>query len=260
MKLNRLNSILTYSGLALQSCIYALFKHAPLVKPRSLPFFEKQDGFVPTQSAISRALLENFIPQFSPSSCSVASAATVLNAAMVHLGLSGDGKRITQREILEKINTVNWKERVGKSGYQGRRGLPIELLGTALESCFRAFGIPFREIQTIPLTRRTNHLGLRKKELHSRLTAFHQQENSFIVAHFNQGVFIRGLHLPHISPVGAYNPAQKSLLILDVDPDQPAPYWISLDTFFEGLCWDYGGILKPYGYSGGGYVWIRLER
>lgn len=257
MSLNRVVSIVTYAGLALQSAIYSIRKHAPFAKPRSFPLLEQQRDIIKSNSITYKALSENFIPQFSASSCSVASTAIVLNAARTTMGLMSNGNRISQSEILDKSNALHWKERVSRKGYQGRRGLPIEILGTAIESSFRNFDVPCKEISTIPLSAGSKNLHLRKKELLSRLIAFDKKADSFIVAHFNQGIFIRGLHLPHISPVGAFDPKLQRLLILDVDPDQHSPYWVSFDTFFEGVCWGYGGILKKYGYTGGGYVWIR---
>ncbi len=258
MNADRLRSLLTYMALSLQSGIYSVMKHGPLAKPRSFPFLGDWYGASKNSVSISKALMENFVQQFNPSSCSVASTAVVLNSARSLLGLGSPPNSITQQQILSAVHAVHWKARVSEKGHHGRRGLPIELLGVAVEQTFRHFNIPYREIRTVSLTHPIIHSNLRKKELLYRLHTFDIWGDSFIVAHFNQGVFIPGIHLPHISPVGGYDAKRRRLLILDVDPQQDSPYWVSFDTFFEALCWGYGGFLKPYGYTGGGYVWIRM--
>ena len=80
-----------------------------------------------------------------------------------------------------------------------------------------------------------------------------------MIAHFNQGIFLKGIHLPHISPVGTFDPESAEVLILDVDRVGPGPYWASFDLFFKGLSDDFGGVLKSFGYSGGGYIWFSLK-
>jgi len=48
--------------------------------------------------------------------------------------------------------------------------------------------------------------------------------------------------------------------VLDVDAEVANPYRIDFDTFYRGLASNYHHILRPFGYTGGGYIYIRLER
>ncbi|MFZ5570667.1 MAG: phytochelatin synthase family protein [Thermodesulfobacteriota bacterium] len=260
MNAGRLRFLATRLALALSSGMYSTVKHGPLVGLRCFPFQGDLNAIPAAGSSVSTTLLDHFVPQFNASSCSVASTAIVLNSARSLMGIGGNDHPITQQQILEGVAAVHWKERVSENGYQGRRGLPLDLLGEAVEGAFRHFHVPYREIRTVSLTQPVRHARFRKQELVYRLRQFATRGDCFIIAHFSQGVFVKGLHLPHISPVGAFDAKRNRLLILDVDPDQVSPYWVSFQTFFEGLSWGYWGLLRQYGYSGGGYVWIRMER
>lgn len=51
----------------------------------------------------------------------------------------------------------------------------------------------------------------------------------------------------------------KKVLMLDLDPQQEMPYKISFDTFYKGLSSNYSQVLRPFGYTNGGYVFIKLR-
>ena len=72
------------------------------------------------------------------------------------------------------------------------------------------------------------------------------------------GRYVRALNIPHISPVGSFDPKNMTVTVLDVDSSQENPYRVTFDTFYSGLSSDYGHIFRPFGYGSGGYVFIRL--
>lgn len=138
--------------------------------------------------------------------------------------------------------------------------MPLDYLQRAVEKAFSVYDIPCAFIVTVPLFERGRSLNARKRELFERLAYFIHNPNCLLLAHFNQGVFIKGLHLPHISPVGDVDMDRRMVCILDVDPDVKEPYWISFDTFWKGVAWRYNGVIQRHGYQGGGYIWIRMKR
>ena len=213
----------------------------------------------PLLPPLVRALRTHYVRQFNEASCSVATMATVLNALRAHLCTDSRKDPLTQQEILDQIRVANWRERVGKSGHNGRRGLPIRLLGNVTEQCLLQYGIPFSEMDVVPLDPPSLNRRDLKLKLVERLSEFEKHGHPLILAHFNQGVFVPTIHLPHISPVGAFDSKRNRVLILDVDPDQPHPYWVSVDRFYLAMTWGYSGLFETYGYRGGGYVWIRLN-
>jgi hypothetical protein len=258
LSLKRLNFYLTYLRLRLTSIHYSFRRRNSREQNGAVPL-SRDKTYVSQHSACSfHVLLSNLVSQFNGASCSVASVATVLNTACLLSSKKGKKAPITQAEILETVDVVHWKERVSSKGYSGRRGLPIEILGVAVEGSFKAFNIPYKRVDVVALYPGMPEIGKQMDELKQRLVRFEKIRDTFLIAHFNQGIFTGGIHLPHISPVGAYDGEKNRVLILDVDPEQTEPYWVPFDTFFEGLSWGYHGILKRYGYIGGGYVCIRL--
>jgi len=243
-----------YARIALQSGWYALFHHEPFRRAVAIPF--SRYPFDQT-TPLHKSLMANYVRQFNEASCSVASCATVLNAAKLYL--FGDSRNPTgQAEILESIRVIHWKERVSREGFQGKRGLPIEKLGVAVEACLRNFAVPFSRVDVFPLSKKEQGNRQTQHMLLSKMTAVASGSPVFLIAHFNHGALVRGIHLPHISPVGAFDTEGGRALVLDVDPEQKEPYWVPLSVLFKAMCSDFGGALKQYGYDGGGYVWIQL--
>ncbi|MBW2368615.1 MAG: phytochelatin synthase [Deltaproteobacteria bacterium] len=247
------------STLFYQSHKYALFNHPPFAKPVSEPI---SDGSHPNPTALSdlsRRLLDHYVIQFNSAACSVASVATVLNTARSLTQKAEKAVPLTQTDILNAVQVVEWKDRITPSGNKSRRGLPLAELGIAVENGFAQYQIPCDSVETVLLLKHPSNLADEKEKLKNRLIAFEKSGACFIIAHFNQGIFIKSLHIPHISPVGAYHIADNKVLVLDVDREGPGPYWLSFEKFFEGLTSDYNGRLKKYGYDGGGYVYVELK-
>jgi hypothetical protein len=206
-------------------------------------------------NAIKAALLTHHVKQFHESSCSVATVVSVVNTIRALKG--DDHTPISQMDILEKVQTGNWKERMSENGYNGKRGLPLPLLGKIVKSSLDAYGLPYKAVETIPVHKKFGQLGKIKKDLQNRLVDFETKGNCLIIAHFDQGAFVPGLNIPHISPVGGFDTQSGNVTILDVDTEQEKPYRITFNTFCKGLG-SYTHVLKLFGYQSGGYVFIKL--
>ena len=145
------------------------------------------------------------------------------------------------------------------NGYRGRRGLPLPLLGSIIKDSLNAYGIGFQKVDVVQTPNNGSTRSHVKTTLKARLRNFDHLGNSLIVAHFDQGSLVPTLNIPHISPVGAYDSVANRVTVLDVDPDQKAPYEVDFDTFYRGLSSDYHRVLLAYGYGSGGYVHVRLR-
>jgi hypothetical protein len=76
-------------------------------------------------------------------SCSAATATMTLNAALAQSPKKADDKVITESDLLDKIKTEHWKERVtSATGYHGRYGANLEELGRMVKQMFIAYGFP----------------------------------------------------------------------------------------------------------------------
>ena len=207
--------------------------------------------------SLKNALFKHHIKQYHEASCSVASVVNVINALHDYTQRM-NGTPISQMDILEKVRTANWKERMSKGGDNGKRGLPLFMLGDVVKSSLDAYQIPYQSIETVQTLKDPGKAGALKKQLFDRLCEFDPNEKALIIAHFNQGIFVKALHIPHISPVGGFNMTTGTVTMLDVDFLQEKPYQIPFDTFYAGLSCDYNPMFRSFGYGSGGYVYIRL--
>jgi len=248
-----------FLGLYLQSSLYSLWNHPPLKKPVATPVSRYAPSASCLSHPVSQALASSFAYQFNEAACSVASVSTILNAANLILDQKSVSSRITQQEILKRVDVANWSARVSPEGFRNRRGLPVDSLGMVVKKTFEEYEIPCSSLVTTPLIGSSRSDAV-KKELFQKLAHFQYHRNCFLIAHFNQGVFLKGLHLPHISPVMSVDMENKMVCILDVDPEVSEPYWVSFDNFWKAVSWRYDGILRRHGYESGGYVWIQLDK
>jgi len=205
---------------------------------------------------LKAALFRHHVKQYHEASCSVASVVTVINAIRE---VQGDRSlAITQMDILQRVRTGFWKERMSSEGHNGRRGLPLSLLGEIVKSSLATYGVAYKSIETVPGAKAAGFREQKRGELRDRLIAFETKGDCLIIAHFGQGAFVRTLNIPHISPVGGFETTTGAVTILDVDPDQEKPYRVPFDTFCKGLFSSYNPVLRLFGYRTGGYVFIKL--
>jgi hypothetical protein len=171
---------------------------------------------------------------------------------------TGDVTPVDQQEILERVTTGHWKARMSDGGYRGRRGLPLPLLGRVVRDSLAAYGLERTVVEVVQTPKHAPPGSPVRRTLKNRLRDFDRSGDGLIIAHFDQGAFVPTLNIPHISPVGAYDAGTDRVTILDVDPEQAAPYELGFTTFYAGLSADYHHLLEPFGYGSGGYVYIRL--
>jgi len=210
----------------------------------------------PGDPPLKAALFKHHVKQYHEASCSVASVVTAVNAIR---DIQGDRSRpITQMEILQKVRTGYWRERMSPEGHNGRRGLPLPLLGKIVKSSLDSYGVAYKTVATVPGAQDAALAEMKRRELRHRLLEFETQGDSLIIAHFGQGAFVRTLNIPHISPVGGFDVRSGRVTILDVDPDQDKPYRVPFDTFCKGIFSRYNPVLRLVGYRTGGYIYIKL--
>lgn len=209
-----------------------------------------------TGTSLKRLLWKHYVRQYHEASCSVASVATVINA--LGEGINGQSEEITQMDLLDKVKTGNWKKRMSPEGDDGKRGLPLALLGEVVKGSLEAFQIPFASIETVDPQQEPLPAQEKKETLRNRLREFETLGNGVIIAHFDQGAFIPELNIPHISPVGGYDDRTDRVTVLDVDRYQSTPYTIPFERFYWGISKKYLQPFRFFGLSNGGYVYIRL--
>lgn len=209
-------------------------------------------------SSLRAGLFRNHVKQFHESSCSVASVVSVVNTLRERT--QGRSVRpVTQKEILDRVRAAHWKERMGPDGYKGRRGLPLDILGQVVRASIDAYEISGVSVDVIQ-ARGGSRAEKVKAELVACLRAFQDQDNCLVIAHFDQGSFVKEMNIPHISPVGGFDADTGRVTVLDVDPTQPRPYTLPFHRFYKGISTCYGGVFRLFDYGRGGVVVIRLNR
>lgn len=215
------------------------------------------DHYMPVDGPpLKKALWKHHVKQFHDAACSVATVAGVINA--IKERRHTDRSMVTQLDILEKVHTANWKERMSGSGYRGRRGLPLPVLGEVVRSSLAAYNIPYATVEIIQAHKQAHQAKQSQAVLWHRLKSFEQEGTSLVIAHFDQGAFLPTLNIPHISPIGGFDQASGDVIILDVDPSQERFYKVTFATFYQGLSSNYHHVFKPFGYGSGGCVVVKL--
>ena len=210
-----------------------------------------------TGNFLKDGLFRHHVKQFHESSCSVASVVSIINVLLEKQGRAPKVP-VTQKDLLETVKTAHWKERMSDNGYQGRRGLPLPVLGEVVKGSLGAFGIPYKSIEIVQVSTDPAKSEKLKQTLLSRLEQFETIGDCLMIAHFDQGSVLPELHIPHISPVGGFDQASGKVTFLDVDPDQLYPYQVSFETFYSSLASNYNPIFRRFGYAEGGYVFIQV--
>lgn len=225
-------------------------------KAGSIPIISRpSDAKSHEHSGNCNGMLTYYLRQINPYSCSVASVAIVLNTIIARMNNNIKMiKPIDQEQLLSKVQTANWKQRVSMEGFHGKHGLSILELGTVVKAALKTFEIPYKKVITTPLHAKLKNLEKEKNRLFSLLIKICMETNLYIIAHFTQGVYTGDWFGGHISPVGSFDRETGRVLILDVDEETDAPYWIPFDIFFEGLL----GETKKIGPKEGGYVSIII--
>ena len=213
----------------------------------------------PSKAGSLKELLHHYhIKQYHESSCSVASVAAAVNA-LAHRQGTPFNPPLTQQDLLATVKAAHWKARMEPEGHNGRRGLPLSLLGEVVKDSLETHGIAHTRVEIIqaPAPKSLEAQATRRR-LKSLMTGFETTGDCLLLAHFDQGRFIRELNIPHISPVGGYHADTGQVTILDVDPGLPHPYEISFSTFYRGIGEGYANLFRFFGYGRGGCVVIHL--
>ena len=105
-------------------------------------------GLIQTDgNPLKAGLLKHHVKQFHESSCSVATVVSAIND--VRDEQSDKPVPISQKDILDRVKTAHWKERMSAEGYKGKRGLPLPVLGEAVQSSLDAYGLEYKAFETV---------------------------------------------------------------------------------------------------------------
>lgn len=228
-------------------------KYGPAGGPRAVPLSQLHQFFQfrghPAPDFWD--LIGYYVPQFNGAACSVASVTMVLNAARAHLFQSADDKRVTQTDLIEKVNIHHWKERLSAEGFEGEHGLTLDLLGQVTEAVFKEYGFKKVSVKVVHVTDASPRV---RRDVIRDLRNNERTNRDFILANFNQRLFTDDTDVGHISPVAAFDEQRQKVLVMDPDREYYEPYWVSVDTFISGMA-----TLDKGAKNYRGYIMVRLN-
>ena len=206
-------------------------KYGPIASPRAVPLSQSNEYFRnPKHPAPAFwALISFYIPQSTPASCSSATLAMVLNAARAEKSKTADDAVVQEKALWNKANVDHWKERLN-GGYFGQYGADLELAAKVADAAFKSYGFKNVTEKVVHVSQVTPVV---KKELIQDLRSL--SGHTFIMANFNQQSFTADADVGHFAPIAAYDEDKGRVLVLDPDREYYEPYWISVDTFLEGM-------------------------
>jgi hypothetical protein len=255
------SSLLLFLFLAIHSAVASSALYGKLATPISA----SHDYFQKSPEPDYWALSPYYVGQTGAGASSIASMLMVLNFARLNIPLPApspsvsplpspsatttavsDQEMITQDVLLKKAGEGEWTKNAGNPG----SSLTLDQLAHVVEQACKAFGFT-QARATAYYAHKTDSF---KKTLHDALMENKKSSDDFILADFNESSYVGEVDIDHVAPVGAYDLAGKRVLIMDPDRQWFEPYWVSEETFLEGISTadKVTGMVR-------GFVWLKLR-
>jgi hypothetical protein len=242
--------------------IHSAFASNALYGKLATPISTSHDYFQKQPEPDYWALSPYYVGQSGAGASSIASMLMILNFARLNIPLPtpspsaspsplattalSDQEMITQDVLLKKTGEGEWTKNAGNPG----SSLTLDQLAHVVEQACKAFGFTQAKA-TAYYAHKTDSF---KKTLHEALMENKKSSDDFILADFNESSYIGEVEMDHVAPVGAYDPTGKRVLIMDPDRQWYEPYWISEETFLDGM----STADKVTGMARG-FVWLKLR-
>jgi hypothetical protein len=237
-----------FFGLMVLMCTYAGASTKPKYGPQATLLSQSHDYIQKNKAPDYWALSPYYLPQQNGKSCSVASVAMIVNAARSGQPLTSEDALATHDGMLKKVNDTDWNKAVDMTSLGG--GVALDNLKTKVEEALKAYGVKNFSVQVFHM----ENTPEAKAKLHELLVQNEKSSRDFILANFIQSAYTGDADEGHISPVGAYDGKTKRVLIMDVDREWYEPYWVSEETFAQGMATKD----KEAGQTRG-YLYIKLN-
>jgi hypothetical protein len=202
----------------------------PKLVPPTVRLFEDHRYLVNHPSPDYWAISPYYVHQEKGAYCSVATAAMIVNAARVHEKLTAAAELATQEKLLDKLPAPRWRDSVNGKGH----GVALDEFGPILSEILKAYGMGVEKIETVHVD--ADDAATRKK-VHDLLVQNEKSDRDFIAVNFLQSEYTGDPEgkVGHLSPVAAYDPKTRRVLIMDPDRQYYEPYWVTEDAFIKGM-------------------------
>ena len=169
-----------------------------------------------------------YVGQHNDTSCSVATAAMLVNAVRGGAALAGPEPIVTPPALLACVADPVWTAGCGTN--EGR-GVSLRQLADLTRRSLAAYGVAPTAVEAVPLPMAQGEGA--DAFLHA-LAAMEEGEG-LVVVNFHAGTVYGAADYGHFSPLGAYDEANARLLVLDVDRSWYEPFWVPVDVMLRGM-------------------------
>ncbi len=175
----------------------------------------------PAPEADYWAMEAHFQRQHTEAACSAASIATALGALLE--------KDVAPRDLLTRVGDSQWKAQTARDG----DGVSFTELERYLRASLRAMGLARARVEVFrPRRNDPESLALLRALLTENVR---RRDGDVVLATFDQGWLLGEHAVGHVSPIGDYDPATGRVLIMDVDPALPEPYWVKDEDLLAAM-------------------------
>lgn len=187
------------------------------------------------------ALMPHQIHQHTDSSCSLASAVMVLNAARGLVGQNRISGLLSEKRLLELFKETSWPAGIAPDG-GGRKLLE---LADHLDVALAHYGLGGWRVDRRSVAAAD---AATAAQFRADLAALDGTSGCFLIANFHLDDFYGdGSDIGHFSPLAAYDAATDRVLVLDVYKADYEPAWAPVDHLLKAMvrpCQD--GKLRGY--------------
>jgi Phytochelatin synthase len=207
-------------------------KYGPLEKPRAILLRQSYEYLKKSSASDFWALIPYYSGMRTGHSASAASVAMILNALRKDKKFSSSDELISESDLLKKVTTENWaKQLKGKKP----KGVNILQLQKIITAALSIYDIKNKKVE----------LGSKSEDIRKKLLENEESDQNFILCRYLQSAFTDDPEgaVGTYSVVAAFDSAKDLVLILETDRAYYEPYWVSLETFMNGISQAEGGLI-----------------
>jgi hypothetical protein len=191
----------------------------------AVPVFHENDYLLQAHEADYWTLSEHYFPQATNCGCSAASVTMAVNA--LRSRIDPEAPVLSNEAVV--ADDPAWAAQTAEDG----GGVTLADLEQILRASLARFDLDGR-VETVAADAFKAPATI--EELRTALARNEASPESVMLAYYNQAVVTGdpdgGLH---VSPIGAFNAEEDSVLLMDVDRECWLPYWTSTETLLTAL-------------------------